>query len=403
MDTNESNNEVSELIFIKRGKVFRKNFSYRDYKNKFPEEEKLIMDSLGISKEESCKLNLNEGYDALTDSGWTIIRKISSESPYPNSIYIGNHITQADYETVMKLLDSQEENIKVDGSNIYNRTNFKYGRQFEGVYLRNYDNYKSKKVIELFMRDKLGQTTDYERKMLEHFRTFDLERIITGADAKYPFNNGSGGVIVITQDEFLTNPCSGICAQHGSAISDILMNKYNKTYNENKDYTFITGPDKFQSVMIQCSCADDGEIIIWTPSKLNEFQYGSLLKLQDNLKAIRERTGKPISVNYTFSNESQEKDERVDTPEAYKEYLMANHDSLVDNSLKSNLEKSSMPEYRQITEQEVCNCMGIEIPKTKNIAEIVKNELFEKARKGLSLLSSDTRSLFRKKDIDKEI
>ncbi len=399
MDTNESNNEVSELIFIRQGKVFRKKFPYNINHKNSPEEEKLIMESLGISKEECDKLSIPERYAALTDSGWTIIRK-TSDSQYFNHMFIGNHITQADYEAVMGLLNSEEENIKIDANNIYSRTNFKYGRQYEGVDL---NNISSKYVADIFMRDKLGQTTDYEKEMLEHFRTFDLERIITRADFKYPLNNRDCGLIVITQDEFLTNPCSGIGAQHSSAVSDILMNKYNKLYKKNIDYTFHVGTDIFESVMIQCSnMGDYGEFLIWTPYKLNEFQYESLLKLQDTLKAIGERTGKTISVNYTFTNERQEKDEREDTPDAYKEYLIANHDSIVDNSLRPTPEKSSMPEYRMITEQEVCGCMGIEIPKTKRIAERVKNELFEKARKGLNLLSSDTRNLFRRKDKERQ-
>ena len=146
-----------------------------------------------------------------------------------------------------------------------------------------------------------------------------------------------------------------------------------------------------------------GEFVVYTPSKLNEFQYENLLKLQDTLKEIGERTGKPISVNYTFTNERQEKDEKADTPDAYKEYLIANHDAIVDSSLQPTLEKSSMPEHEMVTEQEVCNCLGIEIPKTKDVAQKVKSELFEKARKGLNLFSSNTMNLFRKKDIEKEI
>lgn len=400
MEVNESDREkLSELIFIKNGKAIRKKFPYIEGKDS-PEEEKLIMSSLGVSKEEYDKLMQDEKYGALTDSGWTVIRKIS-DSSYRNSMYIGNPITIADYEIIMNLLNSPEENIKLEAEGICNRVNFKYGRQFESAVFTG--GQTPAKIADLFMRDKLGKTTDSEKEMLEHFRTFDLERIVTAEDFKYPINNGRAGVIVITPDEFFTNSCSGTFGQHGSAASNIMLNKYNSLYRKHRDYSFINGPETFNSVMIQCTGEEkESEFIIWTASKINEFQYEKLVNLQNAIQDISKRVGRKVSIWYTVKDEHGNEDERNVSVEEYKEYLLKNHDSMVDNLAVNPIEKSSMPKYKNVTEEDICSALEIEPESKDSAAKKVRGELFQKAKDGLNLLSSNIRGLFQR-DVDKEI
>lgn len=381
--------DVEEIILIKDGKEYKVTAKFdipeEEYKSKIitrhrsQVELKLIMLTLGVSEEEAKKMTNEEAFRALNDGGYSIIKNYRGcKSPETNELFIASNITKEDATLIIKNEDqflAENENRRVE---IHNRVNYEkadeydYVDSLQSVRCKEEKKEKILEIINTFLNEKNNQLNKYQKEMLDHYRRFDLERMLTTDERqKYALNDGNAGVIVITPDTTYASTCRK--EQHGAQVTSIMQNYYYNDFQKNRNFTFMPssaepeGPEVFHSIMIQVSYDENYPLIMWKPEKINEFQYQQLIKLTKEIKKIEQKTGKTITYAYRDKINGNIDKELVSNDDFQIE-LERDHDALTDDTIK--LEKSTPPRSATINLGDVLDIFSV-----KDVSESVeKNE-----------------------------
>lgn len=128
------------------------------------------------------------------------------------------------------------------------------------------------KILDLFLRKKLGRLNPKEIREYSNYEKFNLENILFSNNRhKYSLNNGDAGVITIFEDCEYKTPVTKM--QHG-AEKDAQLSWYRNDTGDHRDdpnYIYI-------QVMSE-------EVICWLPENINEYQVN---KMKDFIGEIKD-------------------------------------------------------------------------------------------------------------------
>lgn len=135
-------------------------------------------------------------------------------------------------------------------------------------------------ILDYFVREKTNELTNEEKIMFDKYRKFNLEEILTtDFKAIYPINHTDAGVIQISQDRTIASTLKK--QLHGdefSAISKVLHPKLKTDFSDLAQVVKSTS-----DILIQVSI---GELLLWLPVEMNDYQREQLQNLMDEVRII---------------------------------------------------------------------------------------------------------------------
>lgn len=200
-------------------------------------------------------------------------------------IYIPNKINDSSISITYDIIKNHEENSNIINKLIYNIRGDDYDLYQEDNLNDNDKTNSVSKIFLCYVRKKLNLLSESEKKMFQYYREFDLERLLTSDEiTKFPLNNDNAGVISIFDNEIYTSTCTKV--QHSGEI-DYHIKKHDKEQKIESEDTIYTKKEKFHEIIIQVL---KGELLIWTPEKITEFQKEQLFIILEKVKMINKKS-----------------------------------------------------------------------------------------------------------------
>ncbi len=363
----------------------------------FDEKElELISKLINIPKDKLKRLSPEHLYASLADSGYTVIRKYVktriSDNFLENYVIIANQISKQDIPIIKQLWKDIGGIHNIGYDNIYNRVTYSYGRGYESLKKVSLQD-KTKNtdyILDVFLRDKIGELTLEEEEMLDNYRNFDLKKLLTTQESvrKYSINNDNSGIYLITPEEVI-----GVTIRNGLhqfQARDVFTNLYFDEYIKYLDKPAISDEcDIYNTIIVQISSTMGVPIIPWTPRKINTFQYNSLIEFCETLTKIKEETG--LDFDEIVCKDPDGKHLYTDIF-GFRDMLEVNKQKLVDDEIEVT-KKSIFPTRTDIADEEIESILK---EKISNNLTLEEEQVGDKVRKEIenNIKSKGSESIF---------
>lgn len=150
------------------------------------------------------------------------------------------------------------------------------------------DERKISNIFLIFAKEKLNLLSNKENKMVQAYRNFDLERLLTADNIfEYSLNNGGAGCISIFEDDIISSTATKM--QHGEET------KYHLRKRGLGDISDVSQAH-VQFNLIEIQLYKD-TLVIYTPNNLNEYQKEQLLSILNQVKQIEINHQEKIDVH----------------------------------------------------------------------------------------------------------
>ena len=358
-----------KIFIIKNGKIV---FALKD--SKYPKENvdnlsnieiKMYQALTGKRKEESQVVTLEQIYGDLSDNGYTVVR-LNELKPNNCAVFIANIICKEDKDLALEIIKRNKSISKIIRT--FNRNETDYGMEYETCI----DPQEDMHGIGIFFNEKIGNASKYEEEALFRYRTFNISAYIGCEHEDDPIHNYDSGIVLITPDMSIQRPLKA--RTHLLQSAQIVRQLYYREYLQSKDedLDFEQFSELFKTVLLQI-CGN--EIYIYTPERINEFQYDELSDFISKINNIENSNGIKTVINYI---NCQKGDYEDTSSKGYLKYLKKNKKNIVGNIVE--LDRTSPPEVRKIDDNFLANIFGISLDnKTgenvrKELVQIAKNE-----------------------------
>jgi hypothetical protein len=200
-------------------------------------------------------------------------------------------ITEEDAFNIKSVFESLEPKKAFDKGYVYNINR----NMFNEIDYDYYDPSQnrgilSSEILPYFLKEKTNKLSLEEKEIVDTYRNFDLEKLLTyDIPKEYKLNNGNAGIMVIAPDNMYVSTCKKM--QHKCEV-DMILGHIRPDIDSNSDIMEYT--EKSKSIIIQVC---KGELIIWFPKHIKNYQANQIRTLIDFIKQINSRSKEAIIVS----------------------------------------------------------------------------------------------------------
>ncbi len=260
------------------------------------------------SEEHSLNSNINytntstlEIYKQYIDAGYSVIRytkifDVDYEGATASlstkcDCVVALNITEKDASNIQGIFETLEPKKAFDKGYIYNI----HKNMFDEIDYDYYDPSQnrgilSSEILPYFLKEKTGSLTEEDKEVVNSYRNFNLEKLLTEDIPKeYKLNNDNAGMIVIAADNMYVSTCKKM--QQKSEIN-MILGHINPDIDQNS--TIMEFTENSRNIIIQVC---KSELIIWIPKYIKSYQVDQLKVLIDVIRQIDSKIKEPISVS----------------------------------------------------------------------------------------------------------
>ncbi len=200
-------------------------------------------------------------------------------------------ITADDVFNIQSIFESLEPKKAFDKGYIYNINR----NMFNEIDYDYYDPSQnrgilSSEILPYFLKEKIGKLSLEEQEMVSTYRNFDLEKLLTyDIPKEYKLNNDNAGLMVIAPDNTYVSTCKRM--QHKAEIN-MILGHIRPDIDPNSNIMEFT--EKSRSIIIQVC---KGELIMWFPRHIKNYQTNQIKTLIDVIKQINSRSKEAIVIS----------------------------------------------------------------------------------------------------------
>jgi hypothetical protein len=309
-------------------------------------ETRLVSETMEVSEDEAMQMLNFKGYEALLDSGYSIVKLTQGKDETNLQFFLGTEVSNEIYNKIIQIQDKLEKGVSF--IEIYNRV--KKGEKLETEFVSSriskQEFSKMYNTLRIFIADKNNELSEYDAEILERFRKFDLKRIISTETSKDDINVRNSGVILITPTEFVGS--TNRQEIHTTQFETLIKERY---YNSFKEEDFLDKmASKFNCILVYLSNEGYLPIILYKPEKITSFQYEKLRELIEQIDKLKKIDGRDFSILYSDVGDNIEiKDSLVSSSE-FKKSIENKYLKMVDNTIQEPVRSYPKP-HKIITKE----------------------------------------------------